>query len=77
MSMICYRVADYLFHVYSVQIGPFQSKGGKAKLKVKVRLNLHGIVSIESATVSADFRNYGLHVYPCLFIFSCICKCKI
>ncbi|OAY85465.1 heat shock 70 kDa protein 15-like [Ananas comosus] len=32
-------------------IGPFQSKGGKAKLKVKVRLNLHGIVSIESATM--------------------------
>ncbi|GER44161.1 heat shock protein 70 [Striga asiatica] len=31
-------------------IGPFQStKGEKAKLKVKVRLNLHGIVSIESA----------------------------
>ncbi|KAL0441553.1 UNVERIFIED_CONTAM: Heat shock protein 14 [Sesamum radiatum] len=32
-------------------IGPFQStKGERAKLKVKVRLNLHGIVSIESAT---------------------------
>ena len=35
------------------QIGPFQStKGERAKLKVKVRLNLHGIVSVESATVS-------------------------
>ena len=34
-----------------IQIGPFQSsKGGRAK--VKVRLNLHGIVSVESATVS-------------------------
>ncbi|KAL8056176.1 hypothetical protein ABFX02_04G102700 [Erythranthe guttata] len=32
-------------------IGPFQSaKGERAKLKVKVRLNLHGIVSVESAT---------------------------
>jgi heat shock protein 4 len=31
-------------------IGPFQpSKGEKAKLKVKVRLNIHGIVSLESA----------------------------
>ncbi|KAG8379927.1 hypothetical protein BUALT_Bualt07G0140600 [Buddleja alternifolia] len=33
-------------------IGPFQSTTGeRAKLKVKVRLNLHGIVSIESATL--------------------------
>lgn len=33
-------------------IGPFQpSKGEKAKLKVKVRLNIHGIVSVESATM--------------------------
>ncbi|XP_010538015.1 PREDICTED: heat shock 70 kDa protein 14 [Tarenaya hassleriana] len=33
-------------------IGPFQSsKGERAKLKVKARLNLHGIVSIESATL--------------------------
>lgn len=31
-------------------IGPFQStKGERAKLKVKVRLNLHGIVSVDSA----------------------------
>ena len=35
------------------QIGPFQtSKAGRAKVKVKARLNLHGIVSVESATVS-------------------------
>ncbi|KAK3219738.1 hypothetical protein Dsin_013708 [Dipteronia sinensis] len=33
-------------------IGPFQStKSERAKVKVKVRLNLHGIVSIESATL--------------------------
>ncbi|KAL0915460.1 hypothetical protein M5K25_015878 [Dendrobium thyrsiflorum] len=33
-------------------IGPFKTSGGeRAKLKVKVRLNLHGIVSIESATL--------------------------
>ncbi|KAL6608315.1 hypothetical protein ACP70R_041378 [Stipagrostis hirtigluma subsp. patula] len=33
-------------------IGPFQSsKGEKAKLKVKVRLNIHGIVSVDSATM--------------------------
>ncbi|KAG6382216.1 hypothetical protein SASPL_158146 [Salvia splendens] len=33
-------------------IGPFQSANGeKAKLKVKVRLNLHGVVSVESATL--------------------------
>ncbi|CAI9766097.1 unnamed protein product [Fraxinus pennsylvanica] len=32
-------------------IGPFQTKGEPAKLKVKVRLNLHGIVSVESVTL--------------------------
>uniref|UniRef100_A0A161ZRT2 Uncharacterized protein n=1 Tax=Daucus carota subsp. sativus TaxID=79200 RepID=A0A161ZRT2_DAUCS len=33
-------------------IGPFQStKSERAKVKVKVRLNLHGVVSIESATL--------------------------
>lgn len=33
-------------------IGPFQAtKGERAKLKVKVRLNLHGIVSVESAAL--------------------------
>ncbi|CAL4895421.1 unnamed protein product [Urochloa decumbens] len=33
-------------------IGPFQhSKGEKAKLKVKVRLNIHGVVTIDSATM--------------------------
>ena len=39
--------------IYGMQIGPFQTpKGEKAKVKVKARLNLHGIVSVESATVS-------------------------
>ncbi|KAL3618324.1 hypothetical protein CASFOL_038645 [Castilleja foliolosa] len=38
--------------ISSYTIGPFQSKNNeKAKLKVKVRLNLHGIVSVESATL--------------------------
>ncbi|KAL6897865.1 hypothetical protein ACP4OV_006824 [Aristida adscensionis] len=32
-------------------IGPFQPKGEKAKLKVKVRLNIHGIVTVDSATM--------------------------
>ncbi|KAJ1433931.1 Heat shock protein 70 family [Sesbania bispinosa] len=36
-------------------IGPFQStKGEKAKVKVKARLNLHGIVSVESATLMEE-----------------------
>ncbi|ERN03917.1 heat shock 70 kDa protein 14 [Amborella trichopoda] len=38
--------------ISSYTIGPFQSaKGERAKVKVKVRLNLHGIVSVESATL--------------------------
>ncbi|GFP99671.1 heat shock 70 kDa protein 14 [Phtheirospermum japonicum] len=38
--------------ISSYTIGPFQSKNNeKAKLKVKARLNLHGIVSVESATL--------------------------
>ncbi|KAG0484614.1 hypothetical protein HPP92_008693 [Vanilla planifolia] len=43
--------ASRLLHFIDL-IGPFKtSKGDRAKLKVKVRLNLHGIVSIESATM--------------------------
>ena len=46
-------VADLFVVLNSMQIGPFESsKGEKAKLKVKVRLNIHGIVSLESATVT-------------------------
>ncbi|KAK6153705.1 hypothetical protein DH2020_013344 [Rehmannia glutinosa] len=38
--------------ISSYTIGPFQSKKSeRAKLKVKVRLNLHGIVSVESAAL--------------------------
>ncbi|GAB2228120.1 hypothetical protein Droror1_Dr00009950 [Drosera rotundifolia] len=38
--------------ISSYTIGPFQSaKGERAKLRLKVRLNLHGIVSVESATI--------------------------
>ncbi|CAO2813315.1 unnamed protein product [Amaranthus hypochondriacus] len=37
-------------NISSYTIGPFQSStGDRAKLKVRVRLNLHGVVSIESA----------------------------
>ncbi|KAK7261836.1 hypothetical protein RIF29_28158 [Crotalaria pallida] len=36
-------------------IGPFQStKGEKAKVKVRVRLNLHGIIYVESATLMEE-----------------------
>lgn len=46
------------------QIGPFQStKGDCAKIKVKVHLNLHGIVSVESATVSSLWNT--LHYVNC------------
>ncbi|KAH9615787.1 hypothetical protein KSS87_003282 [Heliosperma pusillum] len=38
--------------ISSYTIGPFQSaKGDHAKIKVRVRLNLHGIVSVDSATL--------------------------
>lgn len=47
-------VLPILLHDVHMQIGPFQStKAERAKLKVKVRLNVHGIVSVESATVSS------------------------
>jgi len=40
----------------SFQIGPMLgSQGSKAKVKVRVQLNLHGIFSIDSATVSRRF----------------------
>jgi heat shock 70kDa protein 4 len=36
-----------------MQIGPFEAKQSeKAKVKVKVRLNVHGIASVDLATVS-------------------------
>uniref|UniRef100_A0A804PYT1 Heat shock 70 kDa protein 14 n=1 Tax=Zea mays TaxID=4577 RepID=A0A804PYT1_MAIZE len=43
------------FKVREFQIGPFQtSKGEKAKLKVKVRLNIHGTVTVDSAIMLED-----------------------
>ena len=40
-------------HIASFQIGPLPppKAGGKSKLKVKARVNLHGCVSVESASV--------------------------
>ncbi|KAJ6700878.1 HEAT SHOCK 70 KDA PROTEIN 14 [Salix koriyanagi] len=43
---------QYPDKISTYTIGPFQStKSERAKVKVKVRLNLHGIVSVESATL--------------------------
>ncbi|KAJ3694147.1 hypothetical protein LUZ60_009627 [Juncus effusus] len=43
---------DMPYKIGTYTVGPFQSSNGeKVKLKVKVRLNIHGIVSIESATM--------------------------
>lgn len=53
------------------QIGPFQSaKGERAKLKVKVRLNLHGIVSVDSATVSPEICGFSSFFFFMLQLFS-------
>lgn len=42
----------YMFTT-SIQIGPFHgSDGSKMRVEVKIQLNLHGIVSIQSSTVS-------------------------
>ncbi|CAN1318782.1 Heat shock 70 kDa protein 16 [Linum perenne] len=48
--------------ICSFTIGPFQSPNGdKARVKVKVQLNLHGIVTVESATVvSGDADDAGM-----------------
>uniref|UniRef100_A0ACD5ZC60 Uncharacterized protein n=2 Tax=Avena sativa TaxID=4498 RepID=A0ACD5ZC60_AVESA len=36
------------------QIGPFQAHSEKSKVKVKIRLNLHGLISVESAVLIED-----------------------
>uniref|UniRef100_A0A0E0E5D2 Heat shock 70 kDa protein 16 n=1 Tax=Oryza meridionalis TaxID=40149 RepID=A0A0E0E5D2_9ORYZ len=36
------------------QIGPFQAHTEKSKVKVRIRLNLHGLVSVESAALIDD-----------------------
>lgn len=40
-----------------LQIGPFQAHTEKSKVKVRIRLNLHGLVSVESAAVSINFHS--------------------
>ncbi|VAI91901.1 unnamed protein product [Triticum turgidum subsp. durum] len=37
-----------------LQIGPFQAHSEKSKVKVKIRLNLHGLISVESAVLIDD-----------------------
>lgn len=57
-----YLVDELLF----MQIGPFQGfHSEKARVKVKVHLNLHGIVSVESATVSTKFNNPSKTIQVC------------
>ncbi|TVU08560.1 hypothetical protein EJB05_41969 [Eragrostis curvula] len=41
-------------NIGSFQIGPFQAHAENSKVKVKVRLNLHGIISVESASLIDD-----------------------
>ncbi|KAJ3679385.1 hypothetical protein LUZ60_017396 [Juncus effusus] len=41
----------------SFEIGPFQSHSEKSRVKVRVRLNLHGIVYVESATLIEEDSN--------------------
>ncbi len=45
-------------HIASFEIGPLPppKSGGKAKLKVKARINLHGCVSVESASVVEELE---------------------
>ncbi|XP_058192437.1 heat shock 70 kDa protein 14-like isoform X2 [Rhododendron vialii] len=50
--------------ISSYTIGPFQStQSERVKVKVKVRLNLHGIVSIESATANKTNIPVVEHIY--------------
>ncbi|MFS7966755.1 putative Heat shock protein 70kD, peptide-binding domain superfamily [Helianthus anomalus] len=49
-AVLCSALFSPTLKVREFQIGPFQAtKGDCAKVKVKSRLNLHGIVSVESA----------------------------
>lgn len=53
-----------LIHLFatSTQIGPFHgSSGSKAEFEVTIQLNLHGIVNIESSTVSKK-PNFDLSI---------------
>uniref|UniRef100_J3MGW2 Heat shock 70 kDa protein 16 n=2 Tax=Oryza brachyantha TaxID=4533 RepID=J3MGW2_ORYBR len=40
--------------VGSFQIGPFQAHTEKSKVKLRIRLNLHGLISVESAALVDD-----------------------
>ncbi|KAM0901558.1 hypothetical protein ACQ4PT_019904 [Festuca glaucescens] len=42
------------FRVREYEIGPFQAHSEKSKVKVKIRLNLHGLISVESAVLIDD-----------------------
>jgi heat shock protein 4 len=53
-----------------LQIGPFQAHSEKSKVKVKIRLNLHGLISVESAVVSVNFHShYLILIISCLMLF--------
>ncbi|CAN6173292.1 unnamed protein product [Urochloa humidicola] len=43
-------------NIGSFQIGPFQACTEASKIKVKIRLNLHGLISVESATLIDDYQ---------------------
>ena len=61
---------EWIFTV--LQVGPFQvAQSEKHKVKVKPRLNLHGIVSIESASVS--MKKYGCYWCCWMQIWSTFC----
>ena len=50
-----------------MQIGPFQgSRSEKARVKVKVELDLHGIVSVVSARVSKKSNSYIYQLFHVL-----------
>ncbi|CAN6215918.1 unnamed protein product [Urochloa humidicola] len=38
------------------QIGPFQAHAEASKVKVKIRLNVHGLISVESAALIDDYQ---------------------
>lgn len=61
-GLLGFLVSELLF----MQIGPFQgSNSENARVKVTVKLNLHSIVSVESAWVS---RKSHFHLLSC-FVF--------
>lgn len=56
-----------------MQIGPFQgSNSENARVKVTVKLNLHGIVTVESAWVSkmSHFHLSSCYVFHFLGVFT-------